>query len=46
VVAGGSPSDPDLTEQLLEEGGRLLDESRQLLADMDQWLGQGGDDPG
>ena len=32
--------DPELTEQLLEETGRLLQDSRQLLADLDDRLEQ------
>ena len=31
--------DPELTEQLLEEGGRRLDESRRVLDELDAALG-------
>lgn len=30
--------DPDLTEQLLEESGKLIDQSRRLLDDLDEQL--------
>jgi hypothetical protein len=44
VPAGDAPADeydPDLTEHLLEEGGKALAESRRLLDDMDRRLDDG-----
>ena len=36
--------DPSLTEQLLEEGDKLLDESRRLLADIGHRLHEDADE--